>query len=297
MRIIYFAFLLTIVFISCTEKETITITEHTNVIIDDNTAPPYSEITTVQIHNYINKIFIDLYGREPQDSELESFTTFLKTNKLSESSRTEMLTNLMDGSEYFLRLYEITRGQILGVSQDEIAQQIFLYNLLADQAVDQNNYILQQFYLSEADKLVALANAPADYASGVITINEYMRRFANNAVYDEVNMGSENFVLACFENYFKRLPTDIELQASVTIVDGFAAQLLLQDGSSKADFLNIMTTSPGFYEGLVIDIYQQFYTRLPDSEEMANATLDFTNEVSYQDVQRKVMVSDEYAGF
>ena len=75
MRNILYLMLMMVFIFSC-QKDTIV----QNIIIEDNTAPPYDEVTTVQIQNYVNKIYIDLLGREPLDNELTSTTSDLKSN-------------------------------------------------------------------------------------------------------------------------------------------------------------------------------------------------------------------------
>ena len=52
-------------------------------IIPDNNAPYYDGIPTVVIENYINRLFIDLIGREPLDVEMVSELAALKAAEMS----------------------------------------------------------------------------------------------------------------------------------------------------------------------------------------------------------------------
>ncbi len=283
---------------ACTTKETIYETEPTNVIIDDNTPPPYEQVTTVQIQNYINKVYIDLLGREPLDSELADDTELLKSNNLSDAARESLLTELMQESNYYARLYEIYTGAYLNGADDvDITERLQTYIFLEQQAQQQGDYLTAQVLQFEISRLTDLQAAIGDYEDGEIDISEFMSRICNNDIYEEINMGSENFVLACFENFLKRFPTETELAAGITMVDGFSAQLLLKDGTSKLDFLRIITTTPEFFEGLAVDVYQQLLARLPDSEEMTDATLMLGDDRDYQALQRVILKSEEYAGF
>jgi len=285
-------------FTACTEKETINHTEHTNVIIDDNTAPPYDEVTTVQIQNYINKMYIDLIGREPLQQELEDDTDLLKSNNLSLESRIQLLNQLMSDTLYHDRFFDIySTAYLNGTQEPEIIFQINQYKSQKEQAEQAGNYAYAQYLQLEIDKLDNLLASTDEYENNEITVNEFMLRVSYNYFYDQINMGSENFVKACFENFLKRFPTDSELSASVAMVDGVSSQLLLRDGSTKKEFIEIITTYPGFYEGLAIDIYQQLLARNPDSEEMNDATLLLTEDPDYQSIQQAVIVSSEYAGF
>ena len=292
---ILFSFLL---LFSCKQKEEIITNEHTNVIVDDNTAPPYNEVTTVQIQNYINKLYIDLIGREPLSQEMDNITFLFKENDLSEAVRQQVIDELHEKDEYFFRLHQDFSIRYIGgadsiVIEDVIEQE----ELERDNAMASGNIPLAQYKQYEIDKLELLLNVRQDFQAGAISINEYMYRIAFNEIYDEINMGSENFVLSCFENFFKRFPTDSELSASVAMVDGFPSQLLLVDGINKPDFITIMTTSPGFYEGLTFDIYKQLLARNPNSGEMVEYTNLFIGGASFQNVQSRLMKTDEYAGF
>lgn len=269
-----------------------------NIIIEDNTAPPYNEVTTVQIQNYVNKIYIDLLGREPLEAELNSSTSDLKSNSLSNVSREQLLTDLMSTEEYYQRFYEIYQTSYLpGVTNGELDFTILIYESERDQAIQDGNNALVQFYNFELDLMYDLRNARVDYQNGVITINEFMTRITLNQFYEEINMGAENYVLSCFENFLKRTPTDAQLIASVEMVSGNPAQVFFQDGNNQNDFINIIMNTAEFYQGLSIDIYNQLLVRQPNSQEMVDAIFIFDETQDYQSVQRLVMKSDEYAGF
>ena len=289
---------ISVIVTACTEKETINHTEHTNVIIDDNSPPPYNQVTTVQIQNYINKMYIDLVGREPLQQELEDDTKLLKDNNLSLESRHQLLDQLMSNPLYYEQFYDVYSAAYLNAtSTQDVLEQLFLYLEQQELAEQMGNYAFAEYLQIEIDKLIALRDVRNDYESGAITINQFMQILSYNFFYDEINMGSENFVLACFENFLKRFPTESELVAGITMVDGFSAQLLFRDGSSKKDFIELITTVPDFYEGLTIDIYQQLLARNPDSEEMNNGTLLLTEDPDYQAIQKIVLTSSEYTGF
>jgi hypothetical protein len=283
---------------SCTKKEYITEINHVNQTIDNNVPPPYDGVTTIQIQTYINKTYIDLLGREPLDTELDDATQMLRDGGLDENARVAFLKDLMEQEEYFDRFWEIYNSQYLGnVTADFLSFQISLYYQVYLDAIQAGDQVLANALLMEIDRFQLVLDASTEYADGLISINELMRRIADNPVYDEINMGSENFVIACFENFFKRSPTEAELPAAVTMVDGFSSQLLLSDGISKDDFLEIILHNPEFYQGLAIDIYQQLLSRLPDSIEMGLATTLLTETGTYQELQRQLMISEEYVGF
>ena len=291
-NIIYLTLLMVFIF-SC-KKDTVI----ENIIIEDNTAPPYNEVTTVQIQNYINKIYIDLLGREPLEVELTTATSNLKSNHLDDASREQLLSNLMESEEYYKRFYEIYQTSYLpGVTNEELDLTIYLFEVERDQAIQNGNNALIQLYNIELDLMYALRNVRVDYQNGEITINEFMSRITQNQFYEEINMGAENYVLSCFENFLKRTPTDAQLIASVNMVSGNPAHIFFQDGNNQNDFINIIMNTAEFYQGLSIDIYNQLLVRQPNSQEMVDAIFTFDETQDYQSVQRLVMKSDEYAGF
>ena len=46
-------------------------------IINDNDAPYYGEIPTLLLENYVNRLYIDLLGREPLDTATFAWVIFL----------------------------------------------------------------------------------------------------------------------------------------------------------------------------------------------------------------------------
>jgi len=288
-------------FFSCTKKETIYVNEHENQVIDDNTAPPLSAVTTLQIQNYVNKAYIDLLGREPNDTELSTQSDLLKNNGLGDSAREILLNNLINTDAYYRRFFDIYRRDFLnGVLQSQIDELVFTLEFFYDQYQDDPDPALQVIaglILIELEKMEDLQNATTDYQAGTININEFMARMINNEVYNEINMGSENFVIAAFNNLLKRNPTVAELERGITMVDGQSAQLLLQDGTNKDDFAAIVTSNLEFYQGLTFDIYNTLLARDPSSVEMDASTFNFNNNQDFQLIQKIVMKSEEYVGF
>ena len=107
MKNIYTLLFVTIFIIfSCTQKETIYQTTYVNEVVEDNDAPPYSSVTTPQIYFYIQKIFIDLIGREAFPDQLEDITTFLKDNDLSDEARETILDQLMESEPYHEQFWD-----------------------------------------------------------------------------------------------------------------------------------------------------------------------------------------------
>lgn len=288
-------FLICMTIFSCSKDELLI---HENLTISGNKSKDYHGISTVLVENYVNKIYIDLIGLKPTYQELTEAVETLEASGLSFETRASMIRSLMLRTEYFDRFFQISSGLLLnGFSREEIEQFWLEYQAVRNLVYQTGDTLLGQFLDYEISKLEDLLNAPEAYRLSEINLSEYYYRMCYNAIYDEINMGSENFVKACFENFFKRYPTVEELQRGVTMVDGGATSLLLQDGSNKIDFVEIVTSDKEFFEGRILDVYESLLLREPTSTELAEATKSFVADSDFQNVQVEIMKTDEYAGF
>ena len=101
-------------------------------IIPDNNAPYYDGIPTVVVENYINRLFIDLIGREPLDAEMSTELAILKAAELSKSARVNLVNKLQTDATYlsgdssykyayYMRFYELSKARLLeGAADDQI---------------------------------------------------------------------------------------------------------------------------------------------------------------------------------
>lgn len=281
---------------SCTKNETEEI--HENLVITGNIPPDPEGISTVELNNYINNLFIDLYGRAPTAEELETSGTLLKSADYSYISRAELINQLMLSYEYYKNINVLTSQKMLvDIDSVTIALEIDLYEYLIDyyELTGDSLYIFQLEY--ELQKLYDLISAATDLSAGNIGISEYFRRYLNNSFYDAVNMGSLNFVVSCFENLLQRNPTDDELADGISMVDGNSSQLFLADGNSKQDFLDIITTTPEFYQGQILELFNIYLKRDPTSYEMYFYTNQLMEEDHFNNAKVDLLKSYEYAGF
>ena len=65
-----------------------------NVLIGNNDAPYYGGVPTVMVEFYVNRVFIDLIGREPFDEEMENEVAFLRSYDLSMEGRDSLIIKL-----------------------------------------------------------------------------------------------------------------------------------------------------------------------------------------------------------
>lgn len=280
------------------------------VIVPDNEPPSYSGISRIQIENYINRIYIDLIGREPLNVELEADLLDLQNNQLDFATRETIISRLQsdqtwrDGdSSYFyaynVRLYDLVKLRMLeGVGDAHLKLKIGNLN-----AAIQKDSLLGDSVgveLAKAKRLrytnvLYIAN---HYMDGSINIKEYFGRTLHCPVYDEINMNTFNFINAAFNDLYFRYPTTEEYDAAFNMIEYNISDLLFQTGGqTKPDFINIISNNNEMLEGIIRWAYWSLLAREPSSAETSYLMSDFINDLDMQKVQRQIMISDEYAGF
>ncbi|NNE54552.1 MAG: hypothetical protein HKN32_00930 [Flavobacteriales bacterium] len=280
------------------------------VVFTDNTIPPYAEIPTVVVQNYINRVYIDVLGREPLDSEMESETVILESANLSSEARYDMVNKLMFNQDwvegdssynyaYFLKIYEDSKARLIeGSSDDYLNQQ---YNLFYGQAIADSingNWVDYQRNKAEAEKIELILDSREEYRASEITIDEMYRRMMNNSVYDQINMNTFNFVNASFDDLYFRFPTTAEFESAFVIIENNEPEVIFgQIASNKSEYLNILTTTAEYKEGIIRWAYLSLLGREAASNEVFELIADFQLTHDVQEVQKQIMISDEYAGF
>lgn len=279
---------------SCAKDEII----HETLIIDGNEAPPITGVSTITLHNYINSLYIDLYGRTPTADELDTTATYLIDEAYSAEAREVIIGNMMAQWEYYKNINILTSQQfIVDVDSISMQYQIDYWEYLIDLYTDMGMPLEAAYYAYENERLLALTTAHTELATDAIGIDQYFRRYLDNYYYDQVNMGSENFVISCFVNLMNRYPTDDEKASGIAMVDGVTESLFLQEGSSKGDFMDIMTGIPEFYQGQVIAAYNTFLARQPSGYEMDTYAQMMQTDNHFDAVKMIILKSEEYAGF
>ena len=280
------------------------------LVIDDNNPPVYSAIPTVLIENYINRIYIDLIGREPLDSEMEIDVQYLRDNDVSIESRDSLIYKLqfdtlyIEGDEsykfaYFHRIYDMVKVRLIeGASNGDIS--FYMSNHYADYEVDSvaGNLIEAQKHLLKYYRLSAIIDSELDYYNNIIDIKEMHKRMIYNSIYDQINMNTFNFVNAAFDNLLFRYPTQNEFNNSYFMIeDNQPFSIFGYSGSNKLDFTNLICDSREFYEGIIQWTYLTMLARIPTSIERDFLMNNFYITTDFQKLQRFIMTTDEYAHF
>ncbi len=264
------------------------------VIIPDNEAPPDSTVSNVVLESYVNRSYIALLGYQPDAGQMAVSTGILRTHNCSQQDRDAFLSQLVVQPAYFQRVFDIGRGTLLnGIDTSDIRDELTILNFI----LSDSNYLpfWPQAQL-ERGQLVDVMAIPQDLQAGSISIIEMHRRLVTNKGYDQINMGTQNFVISVFQNFLARYPTDAERAAGEVMVDGFPSQLFLENGRTKTDFIAIFLRSNDYYEGQVRELFRRYLFREPQTEELESYTLSYKASGNYQALQKAVLSIDEYLG-
>ncbi len=272
------------VFTSCENEE----------VVPGNLAPPDQTIENVTISNYVNRVYVSVLGREASDSEKSTGYDLLRQSNLSNASRSQFLDQVFSSGNYLPHLYDFARTELLNnLDTTDITYFRGLLNYyLTDTTYAQN----WSAFIYEIERLDSLQRVPSDLINHLLGIAHLHKRCANNYFYDQINMGTENFVVSCFQHFLNRYPTENELIQGKRMVDGAPAILFLESGQTKTDFINIFFASRDYQEGLAINLYRRFLLRSPTSIEMGNAVQAFSSTHDYVQMQKNILSTNEYIG-
>jgi hypothetical protein len=269
-------------------------TKTKEIIVSGNQAPDDPTIENVIIENYVIKLYISLFGREPVEEEFDYAFNLLRDNELNKEARDKIADELLNDEEYYMNLYVLIFKDILPEKDTTVfTEALKIINNKLENAMDPN-FIADLEY--ELNRLLLAREMPLLFTKQEIDIKEVYKRMVNNEVYDEINMGTENFVISLFDFFLHRYPTVDELENSKNIVDDKSDIIFLQYGSSKDDFLDIFFSSNEFLEGQVIYLYNKHLYRDPDTEEMAELTYIYHQNGDFNELQKYIFTLDEYIG-
>lgn len=279
-------------------------------VFENNEIPPYDGIATLLVENYVNRTYIDLLGREPLDIEMEADVAYLEENGLSFNARGALVDKLMTNTDplegdisynhaYHHKIYEDTKARLIeGASDGYIQNEIGILEFAAEVDSVNGNWEGYQATLVLIDRLESIIESKEDYRLGLITVDEMYRRMIYNTIYDFINMNSFNFVNASFDDLFYRFPTKSEFDNAFEVIEfNQPATIFGLVAQNKAEYVDILTTTDEYEEGMIRWVYLSLLAREPNSLEVFNHMGTFQASYDVQEVQKAVIISDEYAGF
>jgi len=270
---------------SCTKIE--------DVIIDDNTLPPDNTIENTTIETYINKLYISTIGREPIEIEFTTDFTTLREADVSQESREIVINGILNKDEYYNNLFKLEcEHLLLGLDTADINLNIYVLTGLRDMAQG-----LELLYFEDAlQRMLKLQEVLPGLGDGTISNMEMHKRMVNNNMYDEINMGTENFVISMFQSFMQRYPTTSELENGKLMVNDNNSSVFFIPGNGKEDFINIFIESDEYFTGQTNILFNRYLFRDPTSEESINYSLDYINSQDYKLLQRRILSTNEFIG-
>lgn len=284
--------------------------DNEGIVYSNNNAPYYDGLPTVLVQNYVNRLFIDLIGREPLDEEMEYEVQKLKDARYGMEARDTLIRKLQDDKTfiegdssykraYHNRIYELFKVRMLeGASDADIEQErsMIYGNLVRDSLA--GDWYNAEINLQKVKKLDAVLAIDYDYYSGRIEINEAFARLLDNAVYDRINMNTFNFINASFNDLFNRFPSNMEFENAYNIVEFDKPQVIFgETAANKGEFIQLLVNSKEFYEGMIRWTYGTLLVREPLPSELELGMSTFFFDHNLQNLQLFVLKTDEYANF
>jgi hypothetical protein len=260
--------------------------------IPGNTPPPDTYVSQVVKESYVNRLYITLLGRKADSVDFNAGVAGLGAGAVSQASREALVDQIMADPDYKVNLYDIARKEILeDVDTISIRVERDRYASYLGDSAYIDDWATYQYW---TDQLNLVLSIPDDLAAGTIGMNDVAARCAFNPFYDDINMGTENFVVSIFQNFLFRYPSNQELAASSEMVDGSESVIFLVAGRTKDDFVQIFFHSADFYEGRVRDLYLKYLLREPSTTETYTLATAFSDDEDYGKLQKKILASIEY---
>ncbi len=275
---------------ACTKTKT----EVVDVTINGNNPPPDHTIDSATLNIYINKAYINLIGREPQPAEKSSALTLLRQDNFSTESRKAFITTLFSKTEYLSNQYNVANNEYLrNLDSADIQGQLNLFNyfLTQPQYAPFYDYIRPEIYRLDTLKMIM-----PRMRAGTLDYKGMLLCMANNYFYDQINMGSENFVVSTYQNFLYRYPSFSELDAGKKMVDGTLSTVFLVQGKSKYDYIHIFFNTDDYYEGQVRFIFKKYLFREPTSAEIYLYSNIYKTSNDFKELEKAVFSINEYAG-
>ncbi|MFK7969023.1 MAG: hypothetical protein AB8F95_01590, partial [Bacteroidia bacterium] len=145
------------------------------IVVPDNIAPDYSGVSTLKVQNYVNRVSIDLLGREPVDVEMDAWVAALRSGELQRPAREEFVRLLMENTDsvagdgsynqaYFSRLYDQMMVRFLeGASDGFIRSRRALFEFAAEKDSLNGNWAGYQEAQFQIGKLNNILDSRASY--------------------------------------------------------------------------------------------------------------------------------------
>jgi hypothetical protein len=305
-----FLLLIPILLFSC-KKETET------VVFQNNNIPQYNEIPTILVENYVNRLYIDLIGREPTDQEMAADVAALEAASLTAAARISIADKLMNSTvfiegdssyahAYHQKFYDDNKARFIdGASESEVYESYYLYYFISVQDSLAGNMLAYEVNRLQANKMLDVINSRYQLRNGLINVSEVCRRMCFNQIYDDINMNTFNYINATFDDLFFRFPTEAEIDEAFEPIEQLPSSedpdltgyLFGEVFSNKSEYIELLTSCDEFGEGLIRWVYFSLLNREPSTPEIVVMLNKMGTNYDIEAVQKAILSTDEYAGF
>jgi len=262
-----------------------------NIVPVDN-LPADSTITQIELENYINKTHIALLNRKPTQAEFTQSLQQLDIDRYNRSIRDAYILGIQDLDRSKWAIWQFLSDRILdGIDTAQVRESADIFQYRVDNSATQNEKDYWQWLLDRTNNnLVALEG----WYNQDSTYNSLVGWMVRMPIYDEINMGTENFVVSIYQHFYHRYPTDHELTQASKMVDRQWGLLYGANGNSKADFLNIFLNQGEFQQGIIINAFESYLNRIPTTIESDKHHHHLNNGWDYLKLQRYLLTSSEF---
>jgi hypothetical protein len=223
---------------------------------------------TIKIRNFVVKTYISLLNRKPDKAEIQSVITKYSLFNELQKGQELLVRDLLKSKEFSHSVFDLFKNEFLqGVDVDEINTQITDYRFLLTIKTQSDFADIFQY---ELNRFLELRGAEDQYIAGKIKYNDFQKTFFNNKFFDDINMGDNNFVIACFNYLFYRNPTKYELEEGKKLYNNQFGVMFCKPGSSKIDFLEILFKSNEWKVGNIRFWFNKLLNRNPTHDELVD---------------------------
>lgn len=271
-------------------------------VYPNNPIPPNNTISTLTVEQYINRCFVDMLGRGATEEELNTFVATLESDNFSVASRKSFIAHLQstDGlqQQYHNKVYLDMKARYLdGINEDEIQQEANFWFYQAAQVNLLGDALAYDVLMGEYTKIFTIKNLPTSWESASIDYAACAKSMMFNSLYDDLNMGTFNFVYASFDQNFYRHPTNEEYNLLYAPIEYNGPGMFFQQNVfNKSQMLDVMINSTEFKEGLVRWFYRSYFIRDPNPEEVIEGIDYWSSQNDFNLFLQKILSDDEYAG-
>lgn len=263
-----------------------------DTVVPVDNFPADSTITQVELENYINRTHIALLNRKPTASEFSQSIQQLDINPYDRDIRDAYITSIQDMQRSRWAVWQFLSDRILdGTDTADVYWSAQRYQQRVNNSSTQTEQDYWQGLLDRTNNNIATLNG---WYSNDSTFDALIGWMVRMPVYDEINMGTENFVVSIYQHFYHRYPTDHELEQASDMVDRQWGLLYGTNGNSKADFIGIFTTQGEFKQGIIINVFESYLNRLPTTFETDRFLNHLSNGWDYQKLQRYLLTDSEF---